>query len=517
MQKQKKFKTKVLWSVAASVLALGSVSAVAVACNDSKKLEVKNFYAAPRGETTPEYLSAYNALINDGARFLALYGFYHGSHLAKGMEGNGLRNNTVAVYVDDKFSGKENVDRVASVQFRVDHAAFLAGIAGAYHLNSNQKTYLRSGVTELTWAGIVGLPFSSTSTFIQGFKLGVAWANQNLKDKDIAQKDDTTPKKWKEVKQVFADLYASGSFNADEPKAGQIMDQLISKKASLVLMAAGGQGNIAINKIINASHPMSLVGVDTAQEKDNSFNKARLTNTDLNNGKPVLFSIVKRVDIAGYAVMNSAKEGKQIEKDLKKDAYKLGTHTLASFDESTFVKGNALVQLSEAGRGTLIEAYKLVDPSVTDYNSVVAKVSQDEIFKILDIEKSEADLDSLLDHTMENGAKKYTKVKDEHKNKSVIELQKLLGGDVYVDKDGTVYPYRNNKSSYLGDKTADTATSSTKFKEAWDAAKPEDRVKLIKMAIEPAGRINDKSFQQTGYNALYQFYKENGIDIPEIK
>ncbi|WP_038103769.1 hypothetical protein, partial [Ureaplasma diversum] len=62
-----------------------------------------------------------------------------------------------------------------------------------------------------------------------------------------------------------------------------------------------------------------------------------------------------------------------------------------------------------------------------------------------------------------------------------------------------------------------TATSSTKFKEAWDAAKPEDRVKLIKMAIEPAGRINDKSFQQTGYNALYQFYKENGIDIPEIK
>lgn len=143
MQKQRKLKTKVLWFTAAGVLALGSVSAVAVACKDNNKLELKNFYTAPRGETTEDYKSAYNTLINDGARFLAFYGFYHGGHLAKIMEKDGLSNGTVAVYVDDKFSGTENVDRVASIQFRVDHAAFLAGIAGAYHLNSNQKNILK--------------------------------------------------------------------------------------------------------------------------------------------------------------------------------------------------------------------------------------------------------------------------------------------------------------------------------------------------------------------------------------
>lgn len=516
MQKQRKLKTKVLWSTAAGVLALGSVSAVAVACKDNNKLELKSFYTAPRSETTEDYKSAYNTLINDGARFLALYGFYHGSHLAKIMEKDGLSNGTVAVYVDDKFSGTENVDRVASIQFRVDHAAFLAGIAGAYHLNSNQKTYLRNGVSELTWAGIVGLPFSSTSTFIQGFKLGVAWANEKLKGKEITQKDDSGAKKaWKEVKQVFASEYKTGSFNAEEPKASQLMDELITKKASLVLIAAGGQGNIAVNKINNASYPVSLVGVDTAQEKDNSFNKDRLTNKDVNNGKPVLFSIVKRVDMAGYAVMKSAKEGKQIEKDLNKDAYKLGVHTLASFDKSTFVNNQALVQLSEAGRDELIEAYKLVDSTVANYNDVVAKVSQDEIFKILDVEKTKEELDKVLNS---NDKGEHTSVKDEYKNKSVIELQKMLGGDVYVDSDGKVYPYKNNKSSYLGNKTAETATASTKFKDAWDAAKTKnDKAKLVKMAIEPSGRINDKSFQQTGYNGIYHFYKENGIEIPQVK
>lgn len=525
--KKSKINKKILFASFAGVATLASVAAIVASCNDSNKnnggtsqdgnyvskLVLENFYSKPAGDIgdNPGYHRTYNSLYDDGARMLGLISFSHSGPIAEYFKSSNAKKDLSAVLIDDKFSGNEGKDRIASVSYRVDQAAFLTGIAAAYYLNANQETFGKDG--KLTWGGYVGLHFTSTSTFIQGFKFGVQWANEKLKDKNINQEDaNGTNKKWMNVEQVFANKYVAGSFKPDEEGATNIINDLITKKADVILPVAGPQTNIATSIVSNATDPSVIIGVDTAQELDDVTNRKRITNKTVNDGKTILFSIVKRVDLAMKGAIENASKGAQLTDDITKDAYKLGTHTEASLDKSTYVDDTPLVELSNAGRVYLEQAAKLAGLKAITYAQIVDAIQNEDLFKLLS-QKGTTTLENVATKTNDGWT-----LKNEYSNKPFAELQKLLGGEVYINElDKKLYPYSLTGSSYLEeDKTKRSA--SQEFKKAWDAATtPEAKEKLAKVVLgQNNAVIKDKSFSESAYNGLAAFYKSKKIIIPKI-
>jgi len=185
------------------------------------------------------------------------------------------------------------------------------------------------------------------------------------------------------VEQVFASKYVAGSFKPDEEGATNIINDLITKKADVILPVAGPQTNLATSIVSNATDPSVIIGVDTAQELDDVTNRKRITNKTVNDGKTILFSIVKRVDLAMKGAIENASKGAQLTNDINKDAYKLGTHTEASLDKSTYVDDTPLVELSNAGRVYLEQAAKLAGLKAITYAQIVNVIQNEELFKLL--------------------------------------------------------------------------------------------------------------------------------------
>lgn len=523
--KKSKINKKILFASLAGVVTLTSVAAIAASCNDSNKddgktnkdgnyiskLSLEDFYAKPAGDDSLGYHRTYNSLYDDGARMLGLISFSHSIPIKEYFGSSSDKKDLSAVLIDDKFSGTVGKDRIASVSYRVDQAAFLTGIAAAYYLNANQKTFAADG--KLTWGGYVGLHFTSTSIFIQGFKFGVQWANEKLKDKEINQEDaNGSKKKWMNVQQVFASKYVAGSFKPDEEGATNIINDLITKKADVILPVAGPQTNLATSIVSNATDPSVIIGVDTAQELDDVTNRKRITNKTVNDGKTILFSIVKRVDLAMKGAIENASKGAQLTNDINKDAYKLGTHTEASLDKSTYVDDTPLVELSNAGRVYLEQAAKLAGLKAITYAQIVNVIQNEELFKLLST-KGTTKLENLATKTSDGWV-----LKDNEKNKSFSELQKLLGGEVYINEsDKKLYPYSLTGSSYL-EEDPKKRSASQEFKKYWDAATtPEAKEKLAKVVLGQNNAVlKDKSFSESAYNGLAAFYKSKKIIIPKI-
>ncbi|WP_303922965.1 BMP family protein [Ureaplasma parvum] len=524
--KKSKINKKILFASLAGVVTLASVAAVAASCNDSSKdngktnkdgnyiskLSLENFYAKPSGDDSSGYHRTYNSLYEDGARMLGLISYSHSGAIKDYFGSNSDKKDLSAVLIDDKFSGTVGKDRVASISYRVDQAAFLTGIAAAYYLNANQKTFATDG--KLTWGGYVGQHFTSTSTFIQGFKFGVQWANEKLKNKKVKQAENNEEKEWINVEQVFATNYQSGDFSPTSDKAKAIVNQLVSNNVDLILPVAGPQIDYATTAAAESSKPIVVVGVDTEQELDDNTNKARISenNKSLANGKTIIFSIVKRVDLAIKAALENASKGAQLTNDINKDVYKLGTHTEASLDKSTYVDDTPLVELSNAGRVYLEQAAKLAGLKAITYAQIVNVIQNEELFKLLST-KGTATLETLATKTSDGWV-----LKDNEKNKPFSELQKLLGGEVYINEsDKKLYPYSLTGSSYL-EEDPKKRSASQEFKKYWDAATtPEVKEKLAKVVLGQNNAVlKDKSFSESAYNGLAAFYKSKKIIIPKI-
>ncbi|MCV3743742.1 BMP family ABC transporter substrate-binding protein [Ureaplasma sp. ES3154-GEN] len=499
--KKLKLNKKILFGLFGASAALLAVAAVAASCakddkNDTKKggesgktnndkgntqaevspYVLNTFYRATAGSDTAAFQATFNSLIDDGARYLITTGFSFTGPLSETMgKKEGLAKNTVVGFVDSKYNGEANKDRVASVEFRSDHGGFATGIAAAYYLNANQAAFMKTKST-LKWGGFVGQGYASTLSFIKGFQEGVKYANTLLANKQVPQANDkNVTKTWVQVGQATAgESFESGAWGPGEGKVATILSSLVSDGADLILPVAGGQTIDAVNTAsTNTTRPILVIGVDVPQEDNAALNKT--TNfADLNGGKSVLFSITKRVDLAAQALIDNATKTTALTAKAEDNQFRLGTHSLVGFDEKSYYNGQPLVGVSKAGQQYLIDALKLAGKStVTDYVSAIREIQ----------------------------------------NSS--QYNELATTSTYTGANQVSKEYTFNETSFLDNSSS--RTSSTAFATVWNsAANKDEKAKLVKLALGDAGsRIDDQSFNQTTYEGLRAFYKANGIILPK--
>ncbi|MCV3753834.1 BMP family ABC transporter substrate-binding protein [Ureaplasma zalophigenitalium] len=498
--KKIKFKKSLLLGFLGIAVVAGTITAVATSCGNDKDKEktpdnsgsggtqnnqqkqskyvLETFYKATPDSNTSSYVATMNSLIDDGARFILASGYTFDQPLAKSLgEGEGLKHGTVVGLIDQKYNGKANADRIASVEFRTDHGGFAAGIAAAYYLNANQSVFTNEKKQTLKWGGFVGQGYASTLSFIKGFQEGVNYANEKLMNKDIVQENDAkTTKKWIKVEQASAgSSYASGAWGPGEGTVKQIVSQLISNNADIILPVAGGQTvDVTDAAATNTVRPILAIGVDVDQEKNVTLNKESQTFKNVNGGKTILFSIKKEVALAAEGLVTNALEPKPLTGDAAQNALRLGTHSLVGFEKESHFKGKALVGISEPGKKYLIDALKTAGiANVTDYDSAINALVDSDQFALLTV------------------------------------------SNTYVGANGVSTEYAFNETSFL-DANQTTRKSSENFKNQWNATTNNDeKAKLVKVALGDAGsRIDDQSFNQSTYEGLKSFYETKDIIIP---
>ncbi|AJQ45322.1 hypothetical protein JM47_01750 [Ureaplasma diversum] len=510
-----KHKKIVFGSLCATVALAGVGATLAVSCRkdqtqvDTSKLQ--SYWTAPKEDSQQGFLQAYSRFANDGKRAYILPGFNQSWYLEPAIKDGKFNKDSIALVLDAFYNEKnlaelyQGADRVASVYFKVDEAAFLAGIALAYMLNSNQATFATDN--KLTWAGYVGLNAQNTTNFMAGMVLGVHWANENLKDKQIEQAGSTEKKAWINVEEVQADKSQVGGFDADNGNAKVLIKSFVDKKVDAIMAVAGPQTALVINEVSNTEQPIAIIGVDTPQELSdvnrvtNKFNNSNVTG---DKTRSIRFSVTKNLDVATKMILENALKGAQLDANAKpgqginpNDKFKLGVNTVGGV-------ADGVVGISKDGQDYLIKAYNTAkSKNLTTYNEVTAELANDELFKTLNMQPNVSNL-----ATNEEKSEIAGNLKAEFKYDP-----KTHGGTVYKPADqGKLWYYPVLESKYI------SSTASTKFKENWEKAKEEnDKKKLIGLITSFSGvTVNDKSFSQTTYNGIVEFFKGQGISIPTI-
>ncbi|MCV3743741.1 BMP family ABC transporter substrate-binding protein [Ureaplasma sp. ES3154-GEN] len=474
--KKFQFRKKIFFGFLGIITSFLALTAIAVSCTKQKpKYELNSFFRATQGGDTSDFAATFKSLIDDGGRFLITTGFSFIDALNQTMgQKDGLANNAVVGFIDAKYTGEKNQERVASVEFRTDHGGFATGIAAAYYLNANQAAFMKTKNT-LKWGGFVGQGYASTLSFIKGFQEGVKYANTLLANKQVPQANDkNVTKTWVEVDQATAgESFESGAWGPGEGKVATILSSLVSDGADLILPVSGAQTIDAVNTAsTNTTRPILVIGVDVPQEDNAALNKT--TNfTSVNNGKAILFSITKRLDLAVQALIEGAIKTTALTAKAEDNQFRLGTHSLVGFDEKSYFNNQPLVGVSTPGQQYLIDALKLAGKAVTDYASAI----------------------------------------DELKNSN--EFNNLTTTNTYTGANNKTMEYKYNETSFL--KIGGNKKTSIKFAEVWNAANTdEEKAKLVKLALGNAGsRIDDQSFNQTSYEGLKAFYSSKGINIPK--
>ncbi|SHK27591.1 BMP family lipoprotein [Paramaledivibacter caminithermalis] len=159
---------------------------------------------------------------------------------------------------------------VASVTFAEEQGSFLVGVAAA-------KT------TKTKKVGFVGgMDFPLIRHFHAGFAAGVHSVDPSIE---------------------IVDQYA-GAF--DNPGTGQqIASTMYEQGVDVIYHAAGGTGNGVINEAKNRvsnGENVWVIGVDKNQYADGIYDKE-------NNKSVVLTSMMKRVDVAAYNIIEAAQKG----------------------------------------------------------------------------------------------------------------------------------------------------------------------------------------------------------------
>ncbi|WP_432665667.1 BMP family ABC transporter substrate-binding protein [Wukongibacter baidiensis] len=159
---------------------------------------------------------------------------------------------------------------VASVVFAEEQGSFLVGVAAAKQTKSNKVGF------------VGGMDFPLIRKFHAGFVAGVHSVNKDIE---------------------VVDQYA-GDFG--NPGVGQqIASTMYESGVDVIYHAAGGTGNGVINEARNRvenGEDVWVIGVDKDQYADGIYDKD-------NNKSVVLTSMMKRVDVAAYSMIEAAQKG----------------------------------------------------------------------------------------------------------------------------------------------------------------------------------------------------------------
>lgn len=504
---------KIVLSSFSAIVALAAAGAVVAVSCKKEQTNLQNYWTAPKSDDAAGFEQAYTRLANDGKRAFVLPGFNQSWYLEPALRDNKFNKDSIALVLDafynqsNKAEFYSGADRVASVYFKVDEAAFLGGIALAYMLNSNQDTFAKDN--KLTWAGYVGNNAENTTNFLAGMVLGVHWANKNLKGKKVKQAGTNQEKDWINVEEFKSNRSSVGGFEADNGNAKTLIKNFVDAKVDAIIPVAGPQTNLVVNEAVASEHPFAIIGVDTAQENSdvnkvtNKFNNSHVKG---DKTRSIRFSITKNLNVATKKVLDNALAGAQIDSNAKpngkiieSDKYKLGVNTVGGLVDD-------VVGISKHGQEYLIEAFNLAkNKALTSYKDVVAELVQEDLFKTLNIQPK---VDELLDLNKKESISGALK-----QGTNFVYNPVVHGGTVYKPaEEGQLWFYPVLESKYI------SSSSSTKFKENWEKAKEEkDKKKLIGLITSFANvKVDDKSFSQTSYKGIVDFFKSQGINIPTI-
>ena len=527
---------------ALSTLAFITTTVVTTACakhnnsvtkNNEPNVNVKNeisssnselndshyYWKAPKSDTSEGFQTIHKSMVEDGKRAFLLPGFSQSNYLQDAIKNAKFDKNAVGFLLDTVYNANndpslfDGANRVASVYFKVDDAAFLGGIAAAYMLNTNQNIFATDG--QLNWGGYVALNAKNTTNYLAGFALGIEWANKHLANKKVLQEGSSESKTWIKVNEVQASQSSAGGFDENNENAKKILKELISKKADLILPVAITQMSLAVNEAISTtSHKVAIIGVDTEQENDKTINKEANTfkNTNISGNKNGVtrFSIVKRLGVAIEKLLENAVNGAQFQGHVNKigdeidvhDKYKLGVNTVGSLVDG-------VVGISESAYHYLIDAFNLAQTDETNkvstYDQLVQKMIQDPLFKSLN---QDPKIDGYINPKNLANARGN---EGELINGKTISPE-VNGGTIYKAANGSYYYYPVAKSTY----TAQNA--STIFKEIWDKAKnDDDKRRLVGLILSFAGaNVKDGGYSEISYDGMLGFYAKHGIKIPKL-
>lgn len=242
--------------------------------------ELGTDFKAVESNSENDYAPNIDSLVSEGCDAIVTVGF---ALAAATKEAAAANPDLKFVLIDDAadggddgqtFDGKADEPNIKPLLYDTAQAAFLAGYASA--------DYSKTGVVG-TYGG---MPFPTVTIFMDGFKQGVDYYNQeNGKGVKVVG--------WDGKNGLF-----TGGFEANE-KATNTAKQIIDQDADVILPVGGPIYQGALTAIADSGKDIAMLGVD-----------ADVFETDPNTQDVILTSVMKNMKISTYeAMMSAANDG----------------------------------------------------------------------------------------------------------------------------------------------------------------------------------------------------------------
>ncbi len=451
------------------------------------------FYRTPITGDAQGFISAYLSAQYLGAKAIVAPGFTHKTPIeslyssknaskAKDL-GFVLLDEAVEYQTvkgkDGKLLLSPAIANTASITFRADLGSIQTGVAVAQFLNDNVDVFGDNG---LSFGMYGGLPFSSVTSFMGGMQKGIEWFNKNL----VGKSNTKTGKEYQKVNILEPNLPDNFNFSGGfGPGDGDtiINTYLQQPDIDVFMPIAGPQLWTAQKKIIELNKKTVLIGVDAVCEDDSLNLPLNFTKPDgktpIGNGKYVQFSSIKDLKTATNNILSIMNNGNKVSEEMKKNkSYQNFYDTKTDVGGlGTIAVGNAVngcVGVSDTGQPFLDKALKAAtsdDPSLDQEYS-----------------KKENMIYTFADQKYD-----YSDLRQEFKNVLVKGTYSVDSGDVQA-----LNLCVDNKPFIKKDDQADD--------------------NLIKLVLsDPTSILFDGSFAESAYNGIIEFYKNNGIKIPNRK
>ena len=529
------------------VTIVGSTIAIGYVTNKVNN-RFQDYGRPPVTSSDIDLMQAYVAASVGGSKLLYLSSFTHSSPLNKVLNISEKNNSFIFnnlgkmgfLLIDDQYGSpffNENKlfdltrpqpiwsTNVASAQFRVDLGSFITGIAAGQFLNEHIEYFAPnrndanadSHKKELTWGTYGGAEYSSVTSFMGGFQRGIEWFNKNVVPHSNG--------KFMELKQILLKDHFSHGFNPEN--ARPIVGAFLEENVDLLFPIAGPQ-IIEVARLVKQFNKRTVVlGVDTAVEKDTNADISLPVIPDGNpiggTNKIIQFSSVKNINVLARQITKLINDP-DLDVSNNPEFENMGGIGYSSLGD---VNNNG-AGVSEAGEDYFERAMKIfadanqlqldiTDP-LTAYKNSTTLLSNQQTFKDLDKPENKYYLDPKkwnysdiansgtqmfpLTGNQEEISAWYDKFAngDETFIKNKEENMKLFNKWIELNKTG-IESRKNTKTNLKGQFV----------KENWEKNKS-----IIKIIFQsPTSILFDKSFLESCYIGLYQYWESKGVAIPK--
>lgn len=280
-------------------------------------------------------INTYRSVVSDGSKIVVTSGFNQQTALQKVVSTDPSNESVKSefadegfVFIDGSISGNGyDPTNLASISYRADNGSFLVGLATAVYLNEHWDWFYATKPSTIGVSSFVGQALPSTTSYFNGFRMGLEYWNQisgmlnvdvGANAKSSSQTDTSAIKmKWIGSKAsnestMSMDEFASQSFDATELRATTLTNAYLNNGAKVIFPIAGPQTQLVLAAVQqNNNSNAAVVGVDTAQEDNDSLTRP-MPNQTMAPGQDIIpFSSLKALDYSTEQVLNAIRTGKE--------------------------------------------------------------------------------------------------------------------------------------------------------------------------------------------------------------